>query len=588
MRTAKELLLLVKRLITAEQNEIVSAAGFLIVISMITKILGMFFLTLVAREFGASTETDLFYLASVLPETITNIILLGVISGSIIPIFINIKEKEGEDNFWNSFNSTLNISMLFFGLLALVAAIFSRQLIPLAVQLTQNTQNLTDMQINEVVWMMRIMLFPQIILGLRAFFSTWLNIYHRFIIPQLAPLFYNIGKLIGIILFVPLMNGSIWGLVWGSIVGAILHLLIQIPLLRHRDFNLKVMFIDFYDKNLKRVFKLGLPRVISLSMEQVAVIVDSLIALGLTAGSLTAYQLAVRLISLPMGLFGGNFAIASYPTFAKLHANNERVKFSELFFKILNQIIYLTLPVAVIFVVMRVPIVRLIYGIFGGNFTWEDTLLVAGIVLFFSWGLIFEGLRTAMFRVYFAIHNSIIPLFSSMFVVVGGIITGILFSNYFSHFDQISLAHLEFNPQYFLSKGTGQAGAAGLALSSSLIFTLEFLFLFFVLYKKKVIMNVRKFVKSLMLKIIAATIMFVACFLMAKLWEEILNTTRTFQLIFLSLSTIVSSLMIYIWSSYMLRLEEADLFVNMIFVNLEKLVKRLKPAKNVTKDQEIS
>lgn len=580
MRTAKELLSLVKRLLQAEQNEIVSAAGFLIVITFATKILGMFFLTLVAKEFGASTETDLYYLASVLPETITNIILLGVISGSIIPIFINIREKEGETKFWHSFNSTLNISMLFFGLLAFLAAIFSRQLIPLAVQLTQNTHNLSDMQINEVVWMMRILLIPQIILGLSAFFSTWLNIYHRFIIPQLAPLFYNIGKLIGVAILVPLMGGSIWGLVWGSIIGAVLHILIQIPLLRYLNFNFKVLFIDIYDKNLKRVLKLGLPRVFSLGMEQIALIVDSLIALGLTAGSLTAYQLAVRLISLPMGLFGTNFAIASYPSFAKLHATEQKVKFSELFFKIMNQIIYLTLPMAVIFIVMRVPIVRLVYGIFGGNFDWDDTLLVAGIVLFFSWGLIFEGLRTTMFRVYFAIHNSIIPLFASIFVVIGGIITGILFSNYFSHFNQISLQALEFNPNYFLSKGDGVAGAAGLALSSSLIFTLEFIFLFTILYKKKVIFGVRKFLKSLLYKLIAAMIMFVACFLMAKLWEEILNTTKTLQLIFLSISTIISSFMIYIWTSYMLRLEEADLLVNLLFSNLEKLVNRLKK-KNV-------
>jgi hypothetical protein len=56
-----------------------------------------------------------------------------------------------------------------------------------------------------------ILLIPQIILGLSAFFSTWLNIYHRFIIPQLAPLFYNIGKLIGVAILVPLMGGSIGG-----------------------------------------------------------------------------------------------------------------------------------------------------------------------------------------------------------------------------------------------------------------------------------------------------------------------------------------------------------------------------------------
>ena len=107
MRSLKEILNLLKKFLVAEQHEIVSAAGMLIMISLVTKVLGMLFLTLVARQFGASTETDLFYLASILPETITNIILLGVISGSIIPIFINIKEKDGEIEVLESDNDDL-------------------------------------------------------------------------------------------------------------------------------------------------------------------------------------------------------------------------------------------------------------------------------------------------------------------------------------------------------------------------------------------------------------------------------------------------------------------------------------------------
>lgn len=571
MKTVKKIYESIKCFCVAESTEIVAAAGALILISIVTKVLGMLFLTLVTREFGASIETDLFYLASVLPETITNIILLGVISGSVIPIFIKIKEKDGESKFLHSFNSTINVSMLVFAVLAIVAAIFSRQLIPLALSIAQKNETLSDVQLNEVVWMMRVLLIPQVILALSAFYTTWLNIYHRFVVPQLAPLFFNIGKIIGVLLFVKLLNGSIWGLVWGTLFGSLLHLLIQIPLLKHLKYSILPIALDFKDKNLLKVLKLGLPRVFSLSMEQVAVIVDSIIALSLTTGSLTAYQLAVRLISLPLGLFGTNYAIASFPVFAKLYARGEKQEFSTLFYKILNQIIYLSLPVAVIFIVMRVPIVRLVYGIFGGEFTWDNTLLVAWVVLFFSLGITFEGLRTAMFRVYFAIHNSIIPMISSIFVVVGGIVTGILFSNYFSHYNSFTISMLEFRPDYFLTKGNGMAGAAGLALSSSIIFTTEFIFLLLMLAYKKVIFNLSGFLKDLLKKFIAAAMMMLVCYFMSKLWEEVLNTTRTFQLIFLSFSTMISAIMIYLWSSYLLKIPEGDQFINTATSQLKKL-----------------
>ena len=312
----------------------------------------------------------------------------------------------------------------------------------------------------------------------------------------------------------------------------------------------------------------------SLSIEQVAVVVDSIIALGLRVGSLTAYQLAIRLVALPMGLFGTNYAIASYPSFSRLYARDDKKGFSDLFYSIIHQILFLSIPLAVIFIVMRVPIVRLVYGIFGGNFTWEDTLLVAWVVLFFSLGLVFEGLRTIIFRVYFAVHNSWIPLFSSMFIVVVGISTGILFSNYFSHFDAISMQHLTFDWSYFITKGDGIAGAAGLALSSSFTFSLEFLFLTFILFKKKIVTNFRPFFIGFIKKFIAALIMGIACYFMAKLWEEVLNTTRTLQLLFLSASTILSSLMIYIWSCYFLHIEEVEYFINLASRSINKVLRR--------------
>ena len=505
------------------------------------------------------------------PETITNIILLGVISSSIIPIFIKIRENEGEKKFLESFNSTINISILVFGILAILAAIFSRQLIPLAVSIAQKTDTLSPMQLDQVVWMMRILLIPQVVLAISAFFSTYLNIYQRFVVPQLAPLFFNIGKIIGVLFFVKLLDGSIWGLVWGTVFGSLLHLLIQIPLMKHLQFKLKPFWIDLKDKNFLGVLRLGLPRVISLSMEQLAVIVDSIIALSLTIGSLTSYQLAVRLVSLPLGLFGTNFAIASFPAFSRLHATGQKEAFSKLFFKVLNQIIFLSLPIAVLFMVMRVPIVRLVYGIFGGEFTWDNTLLVAWIVLFFSIGLTFEGLRAAMFRVYFAIHNSIVPMFSSSFVVIAGITTGILFSNYFSHYNEFAIDMLVFHPEYFLSRGNGVAGAAGLALSSSLVYSIEFIFLLIMLAKMKIIFNLKSFLIDLAKKFLAAAIMMVVCYFMAKLWEEVLNTTRTFQLIFLSFTTMISAIMIYFWSSYVLKIPEGDQFLNYANRNFKKL-----------------
>ena len=152
----------IKNLLLKEQNEIISAAAMLMVLSLFTKTTGMVFLSLFAREFGATAETDIFYMASVIPETITNIILMGAISGSIIPIFISLKEDKGDKDFIESFSSTFNLSMLFFIFLSLVAGIFAKQLIPIAVDMTQRQEPLTAEQVDQIVSIMRVLLFPHI------------------------------------------------------------------------------------------------------------------------------------------------------------------------------------------------------------------------------------------------------------------------------------------------------------------------------------------------------------------------------------------------------------------------------------------
>jgi putative peptidoglycan lipid II flippase len=551
----------IKNLLVREQNEILSAAALLMAIGLASKLVGMVYESIRAKIFGTTGPIENFLLASVLPEAITSIILLGAISGSIIPIFSKVAHNEDEEKLNRSFSNVMNVIILVFIVLSFVIVIYSRQLVPLAISISQPRNMPTDAAINEIVWMMRVMLISQVFLGVGALFSTWLNIKQRFVIPQLAPLFLHIGKIIGALIFVPLMNGSVWGLVWGMVLGGFFNVLVQIPLLKYLKFNWNIKLIDFKDIHLKESFKMGLPRMMSLAVEYIAVIVDSLIALSFS--SLAVYNYAVRLIAFPLS-FGTSFAIASFPSFSKLRAMGKNEEFSKLFFKVINEVIYITLPLVVLFVILRIPIVRLIYGFGGGKWTWNDTLQVAWVVLFFALGAIFESLRSIMFRAYFSVKDTVVPFFSSIFVLVGGIVTGILFSNYFSHFDYFRLNAFTFNPEYFVTKGTGNYGAVGLALSSSLIFSLEFFILLFILWKKKVIIDLKGFMKGLLRKLLVGLIMLVVCYVLAKFWEEVLNTAKTIQLFILTATTSFASFSIYLLLSYVFSVDEVRIFIKLL------------------------
>jgi len=541
----------IRSILTREQNEILSAAAMLMVLLFATKIVGMVFLSLVSSQFGASADLDLFYLASAVPETITNIILLGAISGSIIPVLVKIKEKEGDEKFSSSFSTIMNLGMLLFVFLSVLVMIFAKFTVPFAVEITQRSGDLSPDDIENVISMTRILF--------------------RFIIPQLAPLLYNLGKIIGIIFLIPIVDDKIWALVWGTLIGAVLHLLVQIPLWRQLKIGYRFLYINLRDKNFMEAMKLGLPRVLGLSVEEVARIADTLISFSLTVGSLASYQYALRLTAIPLNLFGTSYAIASFPSLSRLWSNGSKIEFEILVRKIINQVLFLALPVSGLFIILRVPIVRLVYGILGGSFTWADTLQVSWVLMFFAIGISLETLRTTLFRVYFAIHNSIVPLISSVFVLIFGVITGILLTNYFSNFYEFSILKITFNPSYFFNRSDGPLAVGGLALSSSLVFSAEFFLLLFILRYKKVITNLRGLGKEMIIKLFATLVMMTSAYTMAKVWEGILQTDKTVQLILLTATTALTAFGIYLITCKLLRIEEVNVFMRFIVRTLKKL-----------------
>lgn len=548
----------VRNILTREENGIYNAVFILMVLMLGTKFTGLVFNSMSAGFLGAGPYNE-FLFASNIPEIISASILLGAISASIIPALVQSREEAGHGSFLRVFNTLVNISFIVFALLAGVVAIFADAFLPWAIDnLIHPVTPPTAEELDRIVTMLRVLMIPQVILGISTYISSSLNVMQRFVVPQLAPLFYNFGRILSILVFIPILGRSPWVLVWGTLLGSIFHLLIQIPLAR--NLGIKYMpILDFKDKYFKSLLKLGLPRILGLSAEQIAIGVDRIIAYGLVGYSLTAYELGVRLIVIPISLFGMTFATASFPLLSKAYVHGDTSTFQKIFIKVLNQIVFLSLPVTVLLLVLRLPITRLFYGIFGNHFTWDYTRLVAWVVMFFAVGLTFEALRSLLYRTYYAVHNSLIPLLSAIFVVVGGVITGILFTNYFSHFHELSVFDLEFNPEYFLTKSDGIAGVGGLALSGSLIYIVETLFLLLYLNHKYLKIKIKDFVLPLFKKFfISGMTLFLAYFLYT-FYNDILDTSRTSQIFFLTTTTVVASMAFYFLLSYELKVEEVEI-----------------------------
>ena len=184
--------------------------------------LGILRNVLLASRFGASGNLDIYYASFRLPDLIYNIFIMGAISAAFIPIFSQYWIKNKKEA-WQFSNAIILIIGSFVGLLALLVAIFTRPF------LSRLLIGFSSEQLEMAVILTRIMMIQPILMGISSVVASILKIFKLFLASALAPVMYNLGIIIGIVFFVPLMG--LEGLAWGVVLGALLHILVQIPAL---------------------------------------------------------------------------------------------------------------------------------------------------------------------------------------------------------------------------------------------------------------------------------------------------------------------------------------------------------------------
>lgn len=464
-----------------------STTGSAIVIaifSILSKILGLLRDRILASRFGAGDTLDAYYAAFKLPDLIFNTLVLGALSAAFIPVFIELKakkEKAARDDGQaepiieqlddeialptgtpahkvalengNGF-SHWDLSASIINIITLVLIIFGTIVWVLAPQFVELiTPGFNNEKAQLTIELTRIMLISILFFGISNVFGGILQASKRFLTFAMAPVVYNLGIILGAIFLV-----DIWGergLAWGVVFGALLHLLVQYPTARQIGFHWRAI-IAWKNKAVRQVGELMLPRTIGLAANQINQLIITVIASGLISGSLAVFNLAFNLGSVPISIFAVSLAIATFPVLSESFALKNKKQFVEQLSLTARRIIYLMVPISVFMIALRAQLVRLILG--SGSFDWEDTILTAESLGYFSVSLFAQGLVPLLARAFYAFQNTKIP------VLVG------LLSMGFNIIISIILAPI--------------MGVAGLALALSLSSIFNFVFLAVILRHK--------------------------------------------------------------------------------------------------------
>jgi len=463
-------------------------------------ILGLVKKRLYVSVITAGPEYDVLVAAFTVTDVIFQLLIAGSLNAAFIPVFSSYISEKGREASWRFVSTILNMTIIVLTLLALILFIGARQVGMIFFS------GFSLEQLEMFVSVLRVLLISPLFLGVSSFIAGTLQSFRRFFMPFLSPVLYNIGAIIGIVVLYPIMG--IVGVVWGVILGAFFHLIIQLPALKYIGFTYHFT-LDIKDTFVKSLLTLSLPRTLGIGAEQIKTLIMLNLASMLPSGSISFLDLGQSIIVIPISLVGVSIASASFPQFAELHAKGDLEGLRKTFISSFNQILFFIMPVVVIFVTLKIPVVRLIYGSSSEQFPWEYTIQTSWVVAFLSLSIFAIALNHLMVRLYYARHNTKLP------VIVGstGVITSVISA-------------------YLLMEYT-QLGVSSLALAISIGAIIECFLFIYALHREKFI-SISQFSKTPGKIIIVSVIMAISIYFPVQALDQIfIDTSRVVNLIIL-------------------------------------------------------
>ncbi len=391
-----------------QNNSTETVAGAALVISVagiLSRLLGLLRDRILASQFGAGDTLDTYYAAFRLPDFLYNLLVAGALSAAFVPVFSALLSEEKKEKAWELASAVITFLILMIAVLSLGFIIFAPKIISLIVP------GFSPEKMTETVLLTRIIFLSPLFLSVSAVFGGMLVSFKSFLAYSLAPIMYNLGIIVGVVFFVPILGTS--GLAWGVVLGAFSHAVIQYFAVKF--FGYRYAFSArgvLLNSEARQVLKLMIPRSLGMAVSQINLLIITFFASTLASGSLAIFNFANNLQSVPLGLFGISFSIAAFPHLSSLAARQKIADFRRVFSRTFRRILFFVLPFSALIFVLRAEIVRLVLG--AGKFNWEDTRLTLGVLGFLSLSLFAQSLVPLLSRSFYAFRDTKTPFYTAI------------------------------------------------------------------------------------------------------------------------------------------------------------------------------
>lgn len=381
-----------------EVNGLHQAAYLLAFFAFLSQILALVRDKLLAHTFGASTSLDIYYTAFRIPDFIF-VTIGSMVSMSVLVPFIVARLEKNEQTAKDFVNSIFS----FFVFVISIVGIIVFLLLPF---LTKTLfPGFSGENLDELILITKILLLSPLFLGISNLLGSLTQSTNRFLVYALSPVLYNAGIIFGIMFLYP--KFGIKGLAWGVIVGAILHMAIQIFPIRKIGLIPKITFKPQISL-IKDTILTSVPRTLALSFGHISILFLISMASFFPEGSISVFNFSFNLQSVPLSIIGVSYSLAAFPTLSKLFTLGQKEDFFAKVLLSVKHIIFWSIPFAVLFIVLRAHIVRVVLG--SGQFDWSDTRLTAAALALFSVSLLFQNLILILVRSFYSMGKTKLPL----------------------------------------------------------------------------------------------------------------------------------------------------------------------------------
>src|SRR6516164_7846165 len=516
-----------------------------------SRVLGLVRETIFAGLFGAGRNLDAFLMAFRLPNLLRDLFAEGALSTAFITTFSKKIAVEGDQSAWRLANKMATLTAVFMSAITLLGIVFAPQLVQL---LTWGAWSPDKTELT--ILLTRIMWPFMLMVSLAALVMGMLNAKHVFGPPAMASSYFNLGSIIAGVAIGYWIDPhfgarSLVGLAIGTLIGGAWQLIGQFPSLWKVGYRFHPDF-HWRDEGVRTVLTLMAPAVVAASAVQVNVLINSGFAASITdaaghviSGPVSWLNIAFRLMQLPLGIFGVAIGTVTLPLVSKSAALGNTAEFRATLARGMRLAFLLTIPSAIGLAMLASPIISVIYQ--HGRFTAEMTRQTAGALQFYAIGLVAYSALKVLTPAFYAVGRRNTPMLVSFLAIA---------------------ANLFLNWLFTFRLGWGHRG---LAFSTSLVATINFLLLYALMRRHTRRLETRPMLMALGKICLAGALLALICWAANYMWLDAWSGMRFFQKLAILLVTIAIAGAGFFAAAFFLRISEVQDIIDVFQRKVRKL-----------------